>query len=58
MKYPFYEDLTKATFKQLQAIQADPCVTSAWTVSGCIRFKVQDCDNIYKVATMYDSVDE
>jgi hypothetical protein len=58
MKYPFYEDLTKATFKQLKAIQADPRVTSAWTVSGSIRFKVQDCDNIYKVATMYDSVDD
>jgi hypothetical protein len=56
MRYPFYEDLTRATFKQLKAIQADDSVTAAWTVSGNIRFKVENDDTIYRVSNMYDTV--
>jgi hypothetical protein len=58
MKFPFYEDLSRATFKQLKTIQADERVTAAWTVSGVIRFKVDGDETIYKVTNMYDSVEE
>jgi hypothetical protein len=58
MKYPFYEDLTRATFKQLKKMQADDRVTAAWTVSGVIRFKVENDENVYKVSNIYETVDE
>jgi hypothetical protein len=56
MKFPFYEDLTRATFKQLKAIQADEKVTAAWTVSGIIRFKIENDEAVYKVTNIYDTV--
>jgi hypothetical protein len=58
MLYPFYEDLTRITFRQLKSIQADDRVTSAWTVSGAIRFKIQDDETVYRVTTMYETVDD
>jgi hypothetical protein len=58
MCYPFYEDLTRATFKQLMMIQQHEQVVSAWTVSGVVRFKVKDSDVIYKVSSIYDTVDD
>jgi hypothetical protein len=58
MKYSFFEDLTRATFKQLKTIQADERVTSAWTVSGVICFKVDGDDTIYKITSIYDTVDD
>jgi hypothetical protein len=58
MKYPFYEDLTRATFKQLRGIQEDERVTAAWTVSGVIRFKIDGDDSIYKVTNVYNTVDD
>jgi hypothetical protein len=58
MRYPFFEDLTKATFKQLKQIQEDERVVSAWTVSGVIRFKVDGVDSIYKVSTIFDTVED
>jgi hypothetical protein len=56
MKFPFYEDLTRATFKQLKAIQADDKVTAAWTVSGVIRFKIENSEAVYKVSNIYDTI--
>jgi hypothetical protein len=58
MKYSFFEDLTKASFRQLKKIQADERVESAWTVSGAIRFKVTGDDTIFKVTSIYDTVDD
>jgi hypothetical protein len=58
MKYPFYEDLTRATFKQLKTIQSDSRVTAAWTVSGVVRFRIENDDNTYKVTSIYDTVDD
>jgi hypothetical protein len=58
MKYPFYEDLTRLTFKQLKVIQADSRVTAAWTVSGVVRFKIENDENVYKVSSIYDTVDD
>jgi hypothetical protein len=58
MKYPFYEDLTRATFKQLKLIQSDERVAAAWTVSGTIRFKLENEERIYRVSTIYDTIDD
>ena len=57
MLFPFYEDLTRATFKQLQSIKEKENVTAAWTVSGVIRFKIKDSENIYKVSSLWGTVD-
>ena len=57
MLFPFYEDLTRATFKQLQSIKEKENVTAAWTVSSVIRFKIKDSENIYKVSPLWDTVD-
>jgi hypothetical protein len=58
MLYPFYEDLTRLTFRQLKAIQADERVSSAWTVSGAIRFKIQDDETVHKITSIYEAVDD
>ena len=57
MLFPFYKDLTRATFKQLQSIKEKENVTAAWTVSGVIRFKIKDSENIYKVSSLWGTVD-
>ena len=57
LAYSFFEDLSKPTFRQLQAIKASKDVTSAWTVSGSIRFKIKDNENIFKVSSLLDTVE-
>jgi hypothetical protein len=58
MKYPFYEDLTRATFKQLKTIQPDKRVPAAWMVGGIIRFKLEGDERIHKVTSIYDTIDD
>jgi hypothetical protein len=58
MKFPFYEDLTRATFKQLKSFQNDDRVTAAWTVSGVIRFKIDGDDKVYRVSSVHDTIDD
>jgi hypothetical protein len=57
MKHSIFEDLTGLNFKQLQAIKQHEAVTSAWTVNGVIRFKIKDSEQIFKVSSLYDTVD-
>jgi TolA-binding protein len=58
MRFPFYEDLSRLTFKQLMNIQQNEQVVSAWTVSGVICFKVKDNNAVFKVSSIYDTVEE
>ena len=57
MLFPFYEDLSRATFKQLKAIKESEEVVAAWTVGGSIRFRIKDDDSIYKVNSLLDTVE-
>jgi hypothetical protein len=57
MKHPFFEHLTSATFRQLKSIQSCQEVLSVWTVGGVIKFKLKDSDTIYKVSTIFDTVE-
>jgi hypothetical protein len=57
MKYSIFEDLTGLNFKQLQSIKQHEAVTSAWSVNGIIKFKVKNSEQIYKVVSLYDTVD-
>jgi hypothetical protein len=58
MKYPFFEDLTRATFIKLNTIKQHEEVTSAWTVNGTIRFKVKDKTSIFKVNSINDDIED
>ena len=57
MIHPFFEDLTRETFRQLTNIKACEEVTSAWTVGGTIRFKIKDNESIFRVSSLYDTVE-
>jgi hypothetical protein len=57
MKYPFFEHLTTTTFRQLKTIMDHQDVLSAWTVSGVIKFKLKNCDTIFKVGSIFDTVE-
>ena len=52
MRFPFFEDLTKATFTKLSAIKQQEGVISAWTVNGSIRFKLRDNNTIFRVPNL------
>ena len=57
MLFPFFEDLSRATFKQLKAFKEKEEVAAAWTVSGVIRFRIKDDETIYKVSSLLDTVE-
>ena len=57
MSYPFFEDLTKATFSKLSAIKQQTDVSSAWTVNGSIRFKLKDNNTVYRVSKLQDTLE-
>lgn len=57
MRFPFFEDLTRATFAKLTSVKAHESVTSAWTVNGCIRFKIKDKETVFRINKLSDSVE-
>ena len=58
MRYPFFEDLTKATFQKLSSIKQQDSVISAWTVNGSIRFKVKVKTTIFRVNSLSETFEE
>ena len=58
LRFPFFEDLTRATFKKLGDIKNQERVVSAWTVNGSIRFKIKDNNNIFRVSSINESIDD
>ena len=58
MKYPFFEDLTRATFTKLTVIKQQEGVISAWTVNGSIRFKLKDNNTIFRVSKLQETFEE
>ena len=57
LRYPFFEDLTRASFAKLTAIKNHEEVTAAWTVNGSIRFRIKNSEQIYKVGSIRDTVE-
>ena len=58
MQFPFFKDLTKATFTKLSSIKQQEGVLSAWTVNGSIRFKLKDNNTIFRVSKLQDSFED
>jgi len=55
--YPFYEDLSAATFKKMKELQADSRVDSCWSINGQLRFKLTGSEIVKKVNQIMDPVD-
>jgi hypothetical protein len=58
LAYPFYEDLTTANFKKMQAIAQDNKVLSCWSVAGQLRFRLHGEERVRKVLNIYATVDD
>jgi hypothetical protein len=54
--HPFYEDLTRQNFGKMRALAADPRVEAAWSVSGIIRYKMRNSEQIRRVKDVFASV--
>jgi hypothetical protein len=57
-RYPLYEDLTQANLAKMRAIAQDSRVQACWTVSGQIRFKLKDSDQVKKVTSILMPLDD
>jgi hypothetical protein len=55
--YPFYEDLSAATFKKMKELQADPRVDSCWSINGQLRFKLTGSEGVKRVNQIMDPID-
>jgi hypothetical protein len=55
--YPFYEDLSAATFKKMKELQADPRVDSCWSINGQLRFRLTGSDVVKRVSQIMDPID-
>ena len=58
MKFPFFEDLTRASFSKLNYIKQQQDVASAWTVNGSIRFKIKNSEQVYKVSNLSETFED
>jgi hypothetical protein len=54
--YPFYEDLTAATFKKMKELQADSRVEACWSVNGLLRYRLTGSDEVKRVKQPLDPV--
>jgi len=55
--FPFYEDLSAATFKKMKELQADPRVDSCWSINGQLRFRLTGSDAVKRVSQIMDTID-
>jgi hypothetical protein len=56
--FPFYEDLTKAAFTKMRALNSDPRVHSCWSINGQLRIKLANSNSVKRVYSVFDSVDK
>jgi hypothetical protein len=56
--YQIFDDLTRANFLKMKAIGDDQRVEQCWAVNGQLRFKLVDCQEIKRVFSVYDTIDE
>jgi hypothetical protein len=56
--YQIYDDLTRANFSKMRAIGNDSRVDQCWAVNGQLRFRLKDSQEILKVNSIYDSLED
>jgi hypothetical protein len=57
-QYPFHDDLTRDTFMKMKSLQSDPRVNSCWSTGGTLRYRLNDCNIIRRVQSIYASNDD
>jgi hypothetical protein len=58
LQFLLFEDLTRPTFSKMRAISQHESVENCWSVSGQLRYKLKDNPNIFKVKTVFASVEQ
>ncbi len=56
-RFSIYEDPSPCNYAIFRAFSDDPRVRSVWSYSGQVRFKVHDCETVYKVKSAQDTFD-
>jgi hypothetical protein len=56
--FPFYEDLTKATFLKMRALSSDQRGTSCWSINGQLHIKLASSGIVKRVGSVFDTVDK
>jgi hypothetical protein len=58
MQFLLFEDLTRPTFNKMRAISQHDSVENCWSVSGALRYKLKDDPTIYKVKSVFATVEQ
>jgi hypothetical protein len=58
LEYLLYEDLTRPTFSKMRGIAQHESVENCWSVSGHLRYKLKNDQNIYKVKSIFATVEQ
>jgi hypothetical protein len=56
--YQIFDDLTRANFSKMRAISNDSRVDQCWAVNGQLRFRLVDSQDVRKVNSIYDSIED
>jgi hypothetical protein len=56
--YPIYEDLTRVNFHKMRALAQHEHVESCWTVNGALKYKLKNNTNIFRVKSVFMSVED
>jgi dGTP triphosphohydrolase len=56
--YQIFDDLTRANFSKMRAIGDDSRVDQCWAVNGQLRFRLVDSNEIRKVSSIFDSIED
>jgi dGTP triphosphohydrolase len=56
--HQIYDDLTRANFSKMRAISDDSRVDQCWAVNGQLRFKLVNSQEIRKVYSIFDSIED
>jgi hypothetical protein len=57
-KYPFHDDLTRDSFLKMKSLQNDPRINACWSTGGTLRYRLNDCNIIRKVPSVYMANDD
>jgi hypothetical protein len=58
LMFSIFEDLTRATFSKMRAISQHEAVENCWSVSGTLRYKLVNDPVIYKVKSIFATVEQ
>jgi hypothetical protein len=58
LQFLLFEDLTRPTFNKMRALSQHEMVENCWSVSGALRFKLKNDTNIYKVKSVFSTVEQ